>query len=292
MSIDPTTEGVLHPREGLDRSVATAAELAEIAFQHQETTPPVDALPPEPHDEIPRRIGEFDPLPDTPEHDDTYREALHELEDMPGGTRVKLELLLAALSEKPASMVEFDFVNWTHGEAEPPLDDAKYHQLVEIARKLGLHVHAIEQVGSQTENLQKLIDTRPDMPPDTRQTLEARMGKGDMQKNRSLLVSRSAERLDELKSIHSLDPHTSQYDQRLGAILGFPPTATKAYVEGSAISARQAGEQDPSTLAFAQFMVSPENATEELETARRWAQSIQEVSPKIYEQVMSGSRQS
>jgi hypothetical protein len=287
MSLDHATEDVSHHTEGLDNSAAIAAELASLAAQSKEV------IPPEPHDEIPRIVGRFDPLPDTPEHDAAYREALRELEDMPIWTGNKLELLLAAVGEKPASIVEFDSAEWTHGEPEPPFDDATYRQLLDIASKLGLHVLVAEWTASITKSYQKLIDTRPNMLPDARQKLEEKMGHGSMQKNRELLVSRSAETLDKLASIDRLDPHAPEqrYDQRLGAILGFPPTAVQAYVEGRAISARQAGEQDPATLAFAQFAVSPENAATELETARRWAQSIKEVSPKIYEQVVSGSVQ-
>jgi len=284
MTIDSSTEGVPYPAEGTN-SLAVAA--SELVGQYQEGPLPLAAPPLEPHDETPRRIGNFDDRPDTPEHDDAFREALRELEAMPGSTRPKLELLLPALGEKPASMVEFDFVNWTYGETEPPLDDAKYQQLLGIARGLGLHVRAIEQTTSVTKELQRTIDAMPNMSPDTREKLEARMSKGAMQKNRDLLVSRSVEVLDELEAALS-DPTRSQYDQRLGVILGFPPTATRAYVEGRTISPKEARIQDPATLAFAQFRVSPENAEVELETAQRWAQSVKEVSPAIYDEVMNG----
>ncbi|HKU18384.1 MAG TPA: hypothetical protein VJP80_03850 [Candidatus Saccharimonadales bacterium] len=220
------------------------------------------------------------------ENEELFKKTVERLETLDVLTARKVELILAATGDKRAALLEFDTATKTRGDSEPELDDTRSRQLVDIARDLGLYGCVVEEVRDLALESRYELESQPDMPADLHAAHEAIVSEDILQKDRVLFAARDPADLDEVQAANA-DPDISRGNQRLGAVLGYPTSATQAYLEGRSIPVEKTGTQDLAALAFCRYYVSPENFTAELETARRWARSVQQISPVIYSQFVN-----
>lgn len=206
-------------------------------------------------------------------------EAVRRLEEARFPVPIKINALLVGLGEKPATSYRFMSRTWSAGKAPQDLDDISTKEYVDAVRELGVYVEvgtdrtvnpwAEYTKGSDGERVKH---TTPDW--------ETRVAEASSQVWRTVFVAQSPEAMELIKTADD------QNDVRLlGKAYGFPETATEAYIHNRIISPRDAGEKDPSTIAFARYGLSPESAQDELAVARQWAAAVQDASPRLYEEM-------
>jgi hypothetical protein len=185
-----------------------------------------------------------------------------------------VDFLLVLIGEKKGT-------NWWAYEktSMPGLPDHQHypthvHQLADWARKSGLAVEIIPEHidthGLRTDRRtgESIAQLYAWVPPAERQTTE--------QDRLMLYVARDQQWLEKLKTAERTDD-----DQALGEIYGFPPTAVAAFVDGTRIPPVEV-TPTPELAAFAAYMVSPDHAAEDVQTAQRWAGQVRELSPRLY----------
>lgn len=114
--------------------------------------------------------------------------------------------------------------------------------------------------------------------------------------------SNKAQRLSELMFPDS-NEQEAQRAEELGALLGFPPSASRAYSEAMRIGkiVDPAGPlllvdetpkeiQGASWLPFLGFRLSREHWKEEINTVKRWAETIRQSDPELYQYIIASEK--
>lgn len=191
-------------------------------------------------------------------------EALAGIENMRAPANVKVEYLLLALGAKPAVWQDIQtpaYMDTWQYEPPPTMPDDIVEEHLQVARNAGIAViqgsqNTVTKIGGKHATALELF-------------------LGSSQEN--------AERLRDAALADSPDDRSPTDDRSLGIALGYPETAVDAYTnQRPTISPNQVPGIAPEVAAFAGFMLSGEHYQEELETARRWAEAVKTVSPKIY----------
>jgi hypothetical protein len=88
--------------------------------------------------------------------------------------------------------------------------------------------------------------------------------------------------LDELlKAAPSVD------HEKFGLLMGFPPSAVKAFLDKKLMSSDEERKlfKENSDIVFSNFRLSQKDGQVEIETLRRWSNRIKEVAPDIYKKL-------
>lgn len=93
------------------------------------------------------------------------------------------------------------------------------------------------------------------------------------------LVSKNEDTLNELAEA---DPSKDHY--RFGALMGYPESAIKAFLEGTCLSIEEEREllSKYPEIVFNDFRLSRDNNKEELELVKRWNGLVEKESPEVY----------
>ena len=171
----------------------------------------------------------------------------------------RVNMLLTALGERPASAILVGSGSWKTGEQESGLPENRATEVLELATALGLHVRIRDHLGSNEK-----LDLH--------------------WKDRLFSVSLSEQNAEVLDS--TFWPKDEVDELVLGKVLGFPDTAIATYVaQGEMVSAT-----DHETLedrAFSVFRMSAGNYKTELQTVRRWASAVRNADETLYNQAMT-----
>ncbi len=197
------------------------------------------------------------------EHFQPSPESIKQLEEASIFLPHKIDILLASTGDKPAALIFLNSDEWEPGEEEKNISPEGDEELRAIAEALGLHICNKDDVF--------MFDS------------------GGGQKFRMYMVSRSIDTLATLATIEDegIDHGNGiRRDRLLGKLLGYPETATDAFVAGTAIGDKDAGIHDLEAIAFGQFAYSsdPDNIGLELETVHAWAKKVEKISPRLYRQ--------
>jgi len=88
-----------------------------------------------------------------------------------------------------------------------------------------------------------------------------------------------------LNELLKIDPSVDH--EKFGLLMGFPPSAVKAFLDKKLMSMedeRKILEENPS-IVFSNFRLSQANGQAEIETLRRWSNEIKEAAPDIYQKL-------
>lgn len=170
----------------------------------------------------------------------------------------KVPMLLAAMGEKPASLVctGCDLNRWSSKE----VFETESRVIVDTAEKLGLYVCVKDDVEPEDD------------------------AQGRRRMNRHFCLSRSEENANILNMAYTIGGRGSDADELiLGKVLGFPDTAITAFVTGEDLLRPKELPTDTPDLVFAQFMMSRSNFKQELLTVHGWSEAVKSASPAIYD---------
>jgi hypothetical protein len=207
-------------------------------------------------------LDAFEPV-NPPETDKVDPEAIKQLEDTDMFLQDKVEMLLAALGEKPVTYLPIASPEWKEGEDVQYVSDEEYEQYTGLAAGLGLRGHVFEHMSTFED--------------------------GASQIKREIIVSRREDVLELYDTVSGMETDLDR--QVAGFLFGYPPTAVDAYINGQGVSAKKTGDYSPETLAFAWFKVSPDNAAADVAVMHRWAQAIKQASPKLYAETLEFAKQ-
>ena len=124
---------------------------------------------------------------------------------------------------------------------------------------------------------------------------EAESGKNDQYSVYDFYISRDPQIAKEAMALASKkndDRHTPESQERFGLLMGYPKTAVEAYIKNINDPRSQEPEL-PEDVEFAEYMdfknfvVSQDHWREELETVKRWAETIREIAPDLYKKITS-----
>ena len=201
------------------------------------------------------------------------RLAIERIEKLDTPLGSKIEALLVALGEKPATLYTFKSRTTLAGEEPGELNEAEYSAYRNAISDTGtlIEVGADIVVDPDEETLkgtEGALWAEPNSASQTDSTVPKHR-----QVQRTVFMAKTPEDLALIKEA------SAKNDFRLfGQAYGFPATSTDAYGQDNAISPSMLEGQDPAVLAFAQFGLSPDNWQEELSTAERWAEAIKAAS--------------
>lgn len=208
-------------------------------------------------------------------------ELVERLERLPMGDSSKFDILLVWRGDKLATDARVILAPWNKGEKRPDITGEEKEKILDEAKStfqaMGLSFveGAEEDHDPETGWLSGGIEKEFYISPD-------RDNAEKLQKN--------WQENDEVKN-----------SREIGKFYGFPPTAIEAYGQFFEQGFRKGFKnremtieqeelpteiQDQDFMAFAQFRLSKENWSEELETAKRWAEEIQNVDPALYERIV------
>lgn len=183
-----------------------------------------------------------------------------------GHTRVgsfsKAEALLVAVGMKPASIADYYSKPWAENEKPPAIQNSSE-----------AYCNVLQALGLFTATAVEMIRAKPDpLSPHERRVLSVC----------SVYAARSPLTLEELIA-------TSRDDnkhQKLGLLLGYPPTSVDAFVHNQKVFASDIPNIDPAIAAFSFFTLSQEHSEQELAIAALWVNKIREISSTLYENAM------
>lgn len=192
-------------------------------------------------------------------------EALAGIENMTAPAGTKVNYLLVALDAKPAAWEHIQTpaqMDTQEHEPPPAMPDDLVEEYVKVARDAGIAV-IVGRQGTMGRIGRKHATT-----------LELFLGSSRV----------NAERLQDAVLANNYDSHA------VGIALGYPETAVDAFVNqhrALTIAPSQVPGIDPEVDMFAGFRLSADHYKEELETARRWAETVKAVSPRIYAELFA-----
>jgi hypothetical protein len=186
-------------------------------------------------------------------------EAIEKLSQSDNLIADKVNILLAALGEKPSSVVVYVSEEWQDGEEEEHISAERTATMLDLARSLELHVC-------------------------TRDTIEHESHTGLSRNRRAFSLSLSQHNAEILNEVFWTKDTAEELI--LGKVLGFPDTAVAAYAaQDGMIPVDQLQHETLDDKLFIQFRMSAENADAEIQTVRRWARAVKEADVLLYNQV-------
>lgn len=96
------------------------------------------------------------------------------------------------------------------------------------------------------------------------------------------LISQNEDTLNELAEV---DPSKDHY--KYGALMGYPESAIKAFLEGTCLSIEDEREllSKYPEIVFNDFRLSKDNSKEEMEIIRRWNKLVEKEAPDVYNEL-------
>jgi hypothetical protein len=212
---------------------------------------------------------------------ESEQQLVESLERLPMNDSSKFDALLVWRGEKLASDTRVILKTWKEGEDRPEMTDEERRTILERVQEIfqAMGLFSIEGEDAQHE------PEADGKPGEINKEFYVSPIKGNAQKLKELWEAN-----DEVKN-----------SREIGALYGFPPTGIEAYGQFFEQGYRKGFKnremtieqdelppdiQNEDFMAFAQFRLSKDNWTEELETAKRWAAEIQNVDPALYERIV------
>ncbi|HVQ44104.1 MAG TPA: hypothetical protein VMT30_04025 [Candidatus Saccharimonadia bacterium] len=194
----------------------------------------------------------------------------------------KVDLLLVALGEKPATLHRLSSPAWAPGETQQGVPEDEFQAYMTAAEATGLAVevgpdHVVNPAAEYIRGTDGEVVYRQNPS-----YWDARVAGGEQETWRTIFVARDQPTLEFIKAADAANDARA-----LGQAYGFPETATDAYLAGHIEHASAVGESDPAVLAFAAYGLSPEHGAEELAVARRWADAVRQASPRIADELIN-----
>jgi hypothetical protein len=197
------------------------------------------------------------------EHFQPSPESIKQLEEASIFLPDKIDILLASTGDKPSALIFLNSEEWEPGEDNKDISTEADKELRVLAESLGLHICSRDV---------DMIDSYGG------------------QKIRFYMVSRSIDTLAALATIEDEEIDLdlgARKNQLRGELLGYPETATDAFIDGTGISYKEAEIHDLEIIAFGGFAYSPNNTHLEMQTALAWASEVKKTSPTLYGQLLS-----
>ncbi|PJE59607.1 MAG: hypothetical protein COU85_02775 [Candidatus Portnoybacteria bacterium CG10_big_fil_rev_8_21_14_0_10_44_7] len=225
--------------------------------------------------------------PKTENKQELTPEQIRAIEQMPVFPNEKVELILVKTGLKSVAEIELFSDTWEGQKGEKPkkISQDKIREIAEDVKQAGL----VAEVGEPEEDMVKRI--KENIPEE-----EIKPEDEIEQKREKIRISVAA---DENKLKKYLEAIKTGSDTDLGKLYGFPESAIKAYQKeregkGSFLLSRSELPDDKKAQEeslFLTFMIAKDNPEEAMETARKWAQKVEEVNPSIYREYIKWMRE-
>ncbi|MBU0707505.1 hypothetical protein KKG41_04000 [Patescibacteria group bacterium] len=207
------------------------------------------------------------------------KEGLKALQEMSVEPYTKIELILTKTGLRSVANIELTSDTWREQEGEKP-KEVDIEKLENIKRSLITMGFVFK---CDDPKIEKLVVVEKDVP-------EGEIKPEDQisEEREKIIISTANEQIDLDKYLQALE---SNSDEELGEMYGFPESAVDAYSKNNKDESELIARKDlPEIIRkqdwslFAAFRMSKENWENELETAKKWAETVKKICPEIYKE--------
>ncbi len=194
------------------------------------------------------------------------------IEKAPLAIDTKIEVLLVWKGEKMATEIQIDSASWKEGEEPESVDPKKIKKIEELAKDLELFYNSSPEKTVHSEYYHKDSEGK------------------ERPKNKSQKVFYLAKTEKALYSL--MEAIEEDNDDLLGQLYGYPDSAISGYKkeEIKEIIDLPSEIQNKPEIAFTRFKLSKDNWQEELQTGKKWSDTVKRVSPRMHKEFISYMR--
>lgn len=218
------------------------------------------------------------PIQEVKKEKEFTREQIETIEDIPVDPFEKVELILVRKGFKMATDIELTGNVWKIQEDSKQINKTRLKKVEESLKKAGYTYKTSDP------EIEEIISIKEGIPEE-----EIKPEHESIEEKREKITITIAEDQKDLDEYLEIIKNDS--DKNMGKAYGFPESAIKAYLESDDNNSRLISRKDlPEEIRkqewslFASFMMSKDKWKEELETVKKWAETVNRISPKIYKE--------